>query len=218
MTSRAPNPITSPDEYWIWLEQVCTVYSCLIPDVQQLVRLTYKTEWIMCKDEFVFPEAVESGQWPPTKSLTDWLNVEAKNAITKCARKRADFSKVIHCVQEARESVPEFIQRFIQTWDINAGIKRDEHQYLMVQIFVQDLRPNVQAAYKLSVLDWSTNDWKSTINKIMAMHRNDVFSTGNNAPSSKQMMQYVRQQDGQNNNKNRDSPKRGNCHKCGALG
>lgn len=138
----------------------------------------------MSKDEFVFPEAVEGDQWSPNKTLTDWLNVEAKNAITKCAQKRADFSKVIHCVQEARESVPEFIQRFIQTWDINAGIKRDEHECLMVQIFVQNLRPNVQATYKLSV-DWSTNDWKSTINKIMAMHRNDVFSTGNKAPSSK---------------------------------
>ena len=83
----------------------------------------------------------------------------------------------------------------------------------MVQIFVQNLRPNVQAAYKLSVLDS-----KSTINKIMAMHRNDVFFAGNNAPSSKQMMQYVQQQGGQNNNKNRDNPKRGNCHKCGAAG
>ena len=52
----------------------------------------------------------------------------------------------------------------------------------------------------------------------MAMHRNDVFFAGNNAPSLKQMMQYVQQQGGQNNNKNRDNPKRGNCHKCGAAG
>ena len=69
------------------------------------------------------PEATEEGQWPATKTLIDWLNGEAKTAITKCARQHNDFSKVILCIQEPKESVPEFIQRFSQVWDSNAGIK-----------------------------------------------------------------------------------------------
>lgn len=100
MTNTAPNPITRPDEYFQWLTRVCSVYNCLIPDVKQLLMFTYGSEWLMCEEEFKFPESVNNGQWPATAPMADWLTDTAKAAITACARNRSDFSQIIQCVPD----------------------------------------------------------------------------------------------------------------------
>lgn len=218
MTQNAPNPTTNPDEYWGWLRYVCSVYNCLIPDVEQLLAGSYRTEWDLCKGEFLFPARTEDGQWPPHRTMIDWLNEEAKTAIRKCARQRTDFNKVIHCVQGAYETVPEFVNRFTRTWDSNAGIGREGNEYFVVTTFVQNLKPNVAAAYKLSVTDWQTKDWKATVNKMMALDRCEVFAEDKSASFPKQMLQHARQGGGQQHFKNNNKRKPGKCHKCGKAG
>ncbi|XP_042272490.1 uncharacterized protein LOC121900318 isoform X2 [Thunnus maccoyii] len=86
MTQNAPNPTTNPDEYWGWLRYVCSVYNCLIPDVEQLLAGSYRTEWDLCKGEFLFPARTEDGQWPPHRTMIDWLNEEARTVV-KCLLK-----------------------------------------------------------------------------------------------------------------------------------
>ncbi|XP_037603009.1 uncharacterized protein LOC119474805 [Sebastes umbrosus] len=88
MIKESPSPISRPDAYLTWLAQQCEIYTCLVPDVQQLVSFTYGSEWGLCKAEFEFPQALEDGQWPANKTVKDWLEVEARQAIMKCARSK----------------------------------------------------------------------------------------------------------------------------------
>lgn len=212
MTERAPNPIGRPDEYLAWLRQVCSVYNCLVPDVEQLLEFTYGSEWGLCKAEFVFPAAVDSGQWPTTKPLTEWLAREAKTAISKCARNRNDLSKVLHCVQDNKEPLPDFIQRFIETWDCHAGMKREENELFAIQTLLGNLKPHIDSTYGMSVCDWYTKTWPVTVNKLMRLYRNQVCSTGQ-VDNTNNPQKGGGQHSNRNNNK-----KRGNCHNCGKPG
>ena len=222
MTSKAPNPISRPDDFGCWFRQVCSTYNCLMPDVQQLLVYTYKDEWPLCKDEFVFPAAREDGQWPTIKPLSDWLDNEGRQGIKKCSRRRNDFSHVVHCVQGTTETVPEFIQRFMREWDANAGLKREENQLLAVNTLVNNLRNQVGTVYKMSSPGWHAQDWKTTIDKLMGLHRSDVFVTDNPVSGSKQMAQQVNGQSdsrqGGDRQNNRSNKRRGNCRKCGKYG
>lgn len=103
-------------------------------------------------------------------------------------------------------------------WDSNAGIGREGNKFFAVTTFLQNLKPHVAAAYKLSVTDWQTKDWKTTINKIMALHSSELFTYNKPASSPKQMVQYVQQDSGQQRNGNNKKRRRGNCHKCGKAG
>lgn len=169
MTRKAPNPISRQEQ----LTQVCTVYICLVPYVKQLITFIYGTEWVLCKEEVTFPDPTEDGQWPTTKILTDWLNNDAKDSSYN-AHSCNDFSQAFHCVQGGKEVVPEFIQRFIMVWDGNAGTKREDNDLFAIQTFLKNLQLHIATAYKLSFADWHNKNLKTTINKTMVLHRNQL--------------------------------------------
>lgn len=224
MTNKAPSPISRPDEYFLWLSRVCSVYNCLIPDVKQLLILTYGSEWLLCEAEFKFPDSDNGGQWPTTTTMEAWLTDIAKAAIAACAQNRNDFSKVIQCVQENKVTVPAFIQRFITTWHSSAGLTRENNNLFAVQTLLQNLKPQITVIYKMSVPDWHTVTWKDTVNKMLGLHRADVFASCSSGVIPKLIVQQLPNEDkpkkggGQHSNQPNYKQKRGNCRNCGKPG
>ena len=222
MIRKSPNPIIRPDDYYLWLSQTCNIYDCLIPDVLQLLTFTYGNEWTLCKDEFQFPQPDNGGQWPSQKPLNSWLERDAKAAIKKCARTRSDFSKVMHCIQEPKEALPDYIQRFIGVWDNNAGITREENAAFAIQTLLHNVKPHISSGYKLSCHDWQDKSWKSTVNTLLSMHRNQIFTQGGTG-GSKQMVQSVNPNNNQQKNatqpqQSTKNKRKGNCRNCGRAG
>lgn len=135
----------------------------------------------------------------------------------KCVQNRSDFSKVIQCVQGNKESLPAFIQQFIQVWETNAGIKQEDNELFAIQTFLRNLKPHGTTAYKHVVADWQEISWKTTISKLMSIYTNQLFST--NDAGSKPMMQHVNNES-KNQYGGRQNPKkkRGNCNNCSKSG
>ena len=218
LARKSPNPIALAEKYWLWLSQTCKVYNGLIPDVQMLLEFTYGTHWPLCKDEFVFPDATEDGQWPQVRPMSVWMNNEAKTAITKCAKTQCDFSEVVDCVQGLNEGVPEFLQRFMQVWDNNAGMKREENALFAIHILLQNMKPQISTAYKLSAPDWQRIGWKTTKGKLMDMYRSGIFTTEKSTSRSKQMVQQAPYQSGEQPTHRKYNKKKSNCRRCGRKG
>ncbi len=166
----------------------------------------------MCCDEFPFPTAASGGRWPEGRPLIDWLEETAKIAINKCARQKIDFSAVVHCIQEEEEAVSNFIQRFTKTWDLNSSIPREEMQQFCISTFLDNMRPQFAASFKIAHPAWSTFDWKTLIANLVGMQRNGVFVM--KKTPSKQMAQQTQQNEQWGERKR----VRGNCRKCGKAG
>lgn len=116
MTRKSPNPISRPDEYRVWLTQVCSVYNRLVPDVKQLI---------------LYPAA--NGDWPRSKPMLAWSDTDAKDSIKNCAQIRSDLSQIVHRVHGAKEPLPGFTQRFITVWD-------DHNVKFMIQALIQNVK------------------------------------------------------------------------------
>lgn len=229
LIDRSPDPLREPDVFLNWFSQICKNYSCLITDCKQLLEGVYKTEWKFCENLFQFPDPEEDGDWPEDEPLNDWLK-ELETYVHKASHVRSDFTQVINCVQGANETVSKFVYRFDQTWNRYSGLTGEDNQnpVLKVHYLVKAMRPQIQLAYKIAVIEWETVNWKNTLDKLLAMERAGIFTNATQTMSNSrtQMAQFVNpsvvpQQRGPRQKGPNKRYKRRNmftCFRCGQVG